>query len=56
MRGDGTPRPGAGYNAGGKRTAALARRLRVIRARMAAGEDPYGKPLPALTSGPGRDL
>lgn len=44
----GTPRPGAGYNMGGKRAQALAARLKEIKRRQAAGEDPLGKPLPPM--------
>lgn len=44
----GTPRPGAGYNRGGKRAEAMLARMKEIRRRQAAGEPVYGKPLPAM--------
>lgn len=44
----GTPRPGAGYNRGGKRAEAMLARMKEIRRRQAAGEPVYGKLLPAM--------
>lgn len=44
----GTPRPGAGYNRGGKRAEAMLARMKEIRRRQAAGQKVYGKPLPAM--------
>lgn len=53
---NGTPRPGVGYNAGGKRTEALARRLRELKRRHAAGQDPFrGEPLPAMPLHPDQE-
>jgi hypothetical protein len=50
----GTPRPGNGYNNGGKRCEAMKARLKEIQRRQAAGEPVYGKPLPSMPINEGK--